>query len=414
MRYGGSPSTPLTMLVEVVAVPLSATPIRLGARFTVKEGVPLIIGPSPQARIRLSSAPTDKDLVVDQRVPECVVRTDGVPVASAVNGVAVEKGAQRKVEAGDHLFITGGLVIRFGERPLDPRDAGLERTVADALDRDANWRVYDDFLLERGAPPRPVAGSIRELGPLAFAQVSGAMTFEWGPHGFLRRAQLLRNAVVGTPGLFWHLEQLAHLRAARFLTQLDIDYFVGTAPAHVDRAFESSDATLSAALKVLGNSDFAASLRVLTLGHVAVPQPMGQASATFEHLRQRWPHLEGGFTSLVHDGARARLEVIEVPSDVAVVGLSVGESWQLPPHASIGSAADARLRLLGANIPPQLAGIHRSREGAWSIAAEGVDGMSSGVSSSLKLNGQTVALAALHGGDVIELLPGLKLRFRPE
>jgi len=402
------------MLVEVVAVPLSAAPIRSGARFTVRAGVPLVIGPSTRARIRLVGTPSDTDLIIEVNEQECLLHTSGVPVAASINGHKLARAARHVVHAGDHLFITGGLVIRFGERPLDPREAGLERAVAAEPESEARWAVYADFLLERGAAPLPDVPDPRSLGPLAEAAESGELTIEWGPHGFLRRARLPRSAIVGTPGLFWHLEQLAHLRVARFLTHLDLDFFVGTAPSQVDRAFSTVDETVSRVLDLVGNADFAQSLRGLSLGHVAQSPVLEQAGLTFERLRQRWPHLHGEVTSLVRDGVRARLEVLEVPEAVAVVGLSVSESWQLPPQATIGSASDARLRLLGANVPALLATIHRSREGGWSIAAAGVDDMSSRATSTVKLNGTGVTRATLHPDDVIELISGLKFRFRPE
>lgn len=393
------------MLVEVVAIPLAASPIRIGARFTLKEGVPLRIGPSAQARIRLSSSPQAKDLIVEPGL----LRVEGAPMAASLNGVTIERDARLEVGQGDHLFIDG-LVIRFGQRPIDPRDAGLEKAIANEPNSDAAWSVYADFLLEQNQTvPRA-----RDLGPLADAHRSAALTTEWNTHGTLKRAQLLRAAIIGSPGLFWHLEQLAKLRSARFLEQLDIDYFVGTAPAHVDRPHAYIDQTLSEALTLLSTAGFAASLRSLSLGHVANSPLLDLTRQTFERYRSQWPNLQGDFRTLVHDGVRARLELLTTPQEVSVIGLCVGDTWQVPPHSTLGSASSAQLRILGANIAGEIAVILRSREGGWSIAAIGVDDMSSRASSSLKLNGTAATRAVLHANDLIEVVPGLTFRFKPE
>jgi hypothetical protein len=411
----------MSWYVEVVAVPKREPPTRAGARFALKPGEPLRVGPSHQARLRLPSM--QGGLAFELTAGGVELQVGYGTARVSLGGRALTPESHWPLAPYDCVYLGEGLVLRFDEGARrSARHAALEETLARTPDDEATWRVYMDFLEEQGDvladwlrhPTTEVGERHRRLGALAESVRTGALTVEYAPSGLSARASLTRQGVEGTPGLFWHLEQLAREPLFRFVQRLDVDYFVSHAPAEVDVAFDSPRARLEGVLDALAQAPFAPSLRTLNLG-LSASMSLPPESPALARLLARAPRLEGGAAGLVRVGARAQLELLRAPEGVVVMGSKPGERLRLPPSPVVmGAEARCAVRVVGPQVADRLCVLSRTAEGQWVAHLPERDPFRDEAMSTLKVNERPTVRAVLHAADVLEPFPGLVFRFVPE
>jgi hypothetical protein len=281
---------------------------------------------------------------------------------------------------------------------------------------ETTWAVYADFLEEQGDP---LATWIRQgtavderqrrrrLGALADAARGGLLEVTFGARGLLHAAHFTRQAVVGAPGLSWHLSQLRSLPAARFLRELGLALFAGAAPARVDDE-KDPDALAAETLRRLEGADFLPGLRRLTLGFVQEARDWPRAHEAFARLAAAAPSLEADFGQVIRTGGRARFVVVSQPPDVRTVS---GDVVLHPGRTDVGAAPSCLVRLVG-DVSDLLCTVHRMTDGQWVVFDERADPFSKNHDAlTLKVNGVPTARAVLAPGDLVEPTPGLALRF---
>lgn len=402
------------MKLEVTAVPEGDSPARLGERFAPRDGAPLRIGPGREARLRVRGLGADLELAaVDGAF---VLRVPASAVRASLGGAELMGGSEHRLSPGDTLYVHPGLALTVREGPLvAAREPRLEERLH-AADDAATWAVYADFLEERGDP---LAGWIRaghaasdaqrrrQLGALADAARGGVLEVTFDARGFLETAHLARQAVVGAPGLTWHLAQLGSLPVARFLKELHLALFAGAAPARVDDE-QDPDALAAATLERILAADYAPGLRRLSLGFVKEPREWPRTEAVFERLLARASHLDRDLGNLIRTGGRARLVLVSHPPGVSLVS---GDVALHPGRTDVGAAPTCLVRLVG-EAPPVACSLHRMTDGQWVTWDERADPFSRNDDArTLKVNGATVRRALLAPGDLLEPTPGLVLRF---
>lgn len=404
------------MRLEVTAVPQEDSPARLGERFTPRAGAPLRIGPGREARLRVKGLGADLELASAEE--GLVLRVPASAVRASLGGVELQGGSEHRLAPGDTLYVHPGLALTVREGPsTSAREPHLEARLHEAGDDDdATWAVYADFLEERGDPlaawirhgaQADEATRRRQLGALADAARGGVLEVRFGPRGFLASAHFTRQAVVGAPGLAWHLAQLGALPVARFLRELGLALFAGAAPARVDDE-QDSDVLAAATLDTVARADFAPSLRRLGLGFVKEPRPWPRAEDAFERLRKRAPRLDPDFGQLIRTGGRARLVLVAQPPGVSLVS---GDVALNPGRTDVGVAPTCLVRLVG-DAPPVACALHRMTDGQWVAWDERADPFSRNEDvRTLRVNGAAVGRAVLAPGDLVEPVPGLVLRF---
>ncbi|MEW5740253.1 MAG: hypothetical protein AB1938_15075 [Myxococcota bacterium] len=402
------------MFLEVSAIPDADAPARLGERFTPRPGAPLRIGPSRDARIRLQGL--GSDLLVAHDESRLLLRVPPSSVRASLSGMVLSGGAEYVLRDGDTLSIHPGLALCARDRPpVHVREPHLEARLF-AIDDDAAWDVYGDYLEEHGDPlaawirvgrTADAAARLRHLGPLADAVRGGLVNVTFGRRGFLESVQVSRQAVVGAPGLRWHLTQLRSLPVARFLRELGVALFAGAAPARVDDV-RNPDAAAVDVLERLHGADFLPGLRKLSLGFVQEARVWPRARTAFEHLRAAAPHLEHDFDLVIRTQGKAWLAMVAHPPDVTVLSTRVVLN---PGRTDVGAGPGCLVRLVG-DAPPVVCTLHRLTDGGWVVHDERADLFSRNPGAlSLKVNGLGVARAALNAGDTVEPLPGLVFRF---
>ncbi|MCC6336498.1 MAG: hypothetical protein IT380_21235 [Myxococcales bacterium] len=398
------------MFLEVTAVPDADSPARLGERFTPRPGAPLRLGPGRQARIRLRGQ--GGDLVVAAEGAGLVLRVPSSSVCASLGGAVLTEGSELALRDGDTLYLHPGLALCVRERPLvRAREHHLEARLG-AVDDEVAWEVYADFLEEAGDPlaswlrtggAADEAQRRRQLGPLADAVRGGLVEVSFNPRGLLASAHLTRPAVVGAPGLGWHLSQLATLPVARFLRELGVALFAGAAPARVD-----DDTAATAVLERVAGADFAPALRRLGLGFVQEERAWPRARAAFERLRGRASRLEHGFEGVVRTQGKATLVLVSHGALVTALHARVALN---PSRTDVGGAAGCLVRLVG-DVPAVVCTLHRLTDGGWVVYDERADPFSRNRDAlTLKVNGVAVSRAPLSPGDTLEPLPGLTFRF---
>lgn len=405
------------MFAEVVAIPTQGTaPASLGTCFELTEDAPLLIGRSAQCDLSVD-APLGRDLQVGllRGVPHAWTER-GLPVACSLNGRVLDQDLSYELGDGDHLVFQGGLVVALRDRPLvTARHVGLEAALAaQPDDRDA-LAVYSDFLSERGDPlvawlssdRREVeAERVRALGSLSESARTQAVRATFSDAGLVTTLRLARHAVVGAPGLFWHLEQLGALAVARTLTSLSIDYVVGTPAKQVlpPRGVRwptvpQPQAVMEAVLEHLADACFAGTLRELSFGVGAAAMTVSAEAQA--RARARLPSWNPG--ALVETPQRATLEVVTEPEGMLVFPRLVGWFVRLGVDTRIGAGNHCQVFVRGRDVPPDLCRVLRRDEGWELLANDAV---------TLRVNGKRVKRTLLQVGDLVEPLPGLVFRFR--
>lgn len=409
-----------TVFAEVVALPPKAPDSsRLGARFQLSEEVPLRIGRSSRCRVPVDTH-AGHDLLVGLR--------DGVPkvwadrfgaIACSLSGRTLDLDISYELVDGDHLVFPTGLVLALRERPLVvARHPGLESTLAERPDDAEALAVFSDFLKEHGDPladwltnedRRVESEQFKVLGPLCASAHSQALQVTFSDAGLVTSARLARHAIVGAPGLFWHLEQLGTLAVMRTLTSLGLDYVVGTAAKHVlaplgvhDWPKEPGTAlVMEAVLEVLGRSGFAGTLQQLSFGVGAASVSVSEAALT--RAKQRLPRWSDA--PLVEYPQSATLEQLAVPDGVLVYPSRMGGTVRLGSDTWLGSSTQCQVIVRGQHVPAVLCRIVRRDEG-WVLTEDQT-------AATMRVNGKLVtSRLVLRVGDLLEPMPGLVLRFQ--
>lgn len=411
------------MFAELVALPVDpAGELRVGARFQLREETPVTIGRSTRCRLRVD-APSGQNvcLGVVGGVPT-LWSEEGVPIPCSLAGRPVERELVYPLRDGAHLSFPSGLVLALREKPLvSARHTGLEATLATRPDDPAAVAVYLDFLKEHGDPlgewlmneRRGVeAERLHVLGPLGESARSLAVHCTWSAAGLLQWVSLARHAVVGEPGLFWHLAQLGTLPVARTLSSLTIDYVIGS-PAKAVVAPQGVvdwptppplEHVVPAALRALATASFAPVLRHLSLGVAA--QELTSPNL-LQLARAHLPALVDD--SLFETSRRATLEVVSMPDGLVVFPHTVGALVRLSGDARIGAGSRCQVLLRGPRAPELACRVVRRDEG-WVVLAD--EQATETGTSLVKVNGRAVSHAVLRVDDLLEPLPGLVFRFR--
>ncbi|MDP3233164.1 MAG: hypothetical protein Q8N26_10350 [Myxococcales bacterium] len=412
------------VFAEVVAVPVDAvSELRVGARFQLREETPVTIGRSARCRLRVD-APAGQNVCLGLVGGVATVWSEpGVPIPCSLSGRAIEGELGLTLRDGDHLIFPSGLVLALREKSVvSKRHEGLEAALAAHPDDAAALAVYVDFLTEHADPlgawlvnerNTVEAERLRALGPLADSARSLALHCTWSPAGLLVAASLARHAVVGTPGLFWHLAELGKLPVARALSSLTIDYVIGAAPQGVvpPRGVTTwprpplLEHVVPAVVEALATAAFAPVLRHLSLG--AATHELPGSDALLELARTRLPSLEDD--GLFEVSTRATLEVVSMPEALVVFPHTVGSVVRLSGDARIGASAQCQVLLRGPRAPELACRVVRRDEG-WVVLAD--EQATETGTSLVKVNGRPVSHAVLRVDDLLEPLPGLVFRFR--
>jgi hypothetical protein len=408
-----------SMFAELVALPPGAPDtMRVGAKFTLREDAPLRVGRSSRSRLQID-VPAGQDLLLGIRHGAPHAWTEfGLPIPCSLSGRTLDMEVSYPLVDGDHLVFSTGLVLALREQPLVvARDDRLEQALADAPGDAQALAVYLDFLEERGDPLRRWLSSAHRdvederffvLGPLSESARTQALQATFDARGFLSHVTVARHALVGTPGLFWHLELLGALPVARILEHLTIELVVGTAAKRVvaPRGVlawpqpPGADLIVTHALEVLARAGFAKTLRTLSFGvgtvDVALPTPSTGA----------FPRLEAA--ALVAPPTKAELTLVSEPVDGLLAPATVGWTFALTSEVRLGTSPTAQLKLRDAAQPSLVCRFVRRDEG-WLVLADATDAET--LRTKLRVNGRETTRWVLQPGDEVEPLPGLVFRF---
>ncbi len=391
---------------------------RLGARFQLSEAAPLRIGRSSRCRLQVD-VPAGHDVLVGLLRSEPKVWADRPgAVPCSLSGRPLDLDISYALVDGDHLVFPTGLVLALRERPLVvARHAGLEATLAQRPFDGEALAVFGDFLKEQGDPLAEWLASehrlveaerFRMFGPLSESARTQAVQPVFSDAGLVTSLRLARHAIVGAPGLFWHLEQLGKLAVLRTLTALDIDYVVGTAAKHVLAPRGVNDwpkepgavLVMEAMLEQLGRSTFAATLQRLSFGVGVAAAPVSETA--FARAKVSLPRWSGA--PLVEYPESATLDLVSVPDGVFVYSSRVGGSVRLGSDTWLGSAPQCQIIVRGQLVPGLLCRIVRRDEG-WVLTDDET-------AATVRVNGQVAGRTVLRVGDLLEPMPGLVLRFQ--
>lgn len=380
---------------------------RVGERFRLREGQPLRVGTASDARIRLT-APEALELRIVHGPAGTGLELEASGVRVSINGVNVAPGSSAPVRERDCLFIDETLVLQFVEAASKPapRDEALERAVAGSPEGEPTWRVYMDFLEERGdelltwiRAPHDDAGKLRRTEGLMEAVVAGEVLPTWSSHGLVTSVRVVRAALRRPGRLVWLLGQLGRLPVARVLSAVHVELFSGGSV---------SDAEAVLALRALSTCDFVTSLREVSLGFVGAGGLWPETDEAWLRLQRVAPNLKGHWATVVSAGLRARLK-LEAWTPAASAAWS--DVTLNPQRTEVGGAADCLARLVG-DVPKLACSLHRTVEGEWVVHDERADPFRAGGGRyALRVNGVPVARAVLKPGDVVEPVEGVRLRF---
>ncbi|MDX2009305.1 MAG: hypothetical protein SFW67_03895 [Myxococcaceae bacterium] len=407
------------MFAEVVAVPPEAPDtMRPGARFTLREGAPLRVGRSSRCRLQVE-VPAGQDLLVGIRHGSPHAWTEaGLPLPVSLSGRTIDMEVSYPLVDGDHLVFSTGLVLALREQPLVvARDEHLELALADAPDDPQALAVYLDFLEERGDPMRRWLTSEHRgveaerffmLGPLSESARTQAVQTTFDARGFLSHVTVARHGLVGTPGLYWHLDLLGRLPVARLLEHLTIELVVGTAAKSIVAPRGTpgwpktppADLVVARALEAVARAGFAKTLRTLSFGVGTVDVALPRVP------RGAFPRLRDG--SLVTSPMRAQLTLVSEPVEGLLAPASVGWTFALTSEVRVGSDERAHLRVRDTAAPALACRFVRREEG-WLVLAEASDAETH--HPRLRVNGRETTRRVLSAGDEVEPVPGLVLRF---
>ncbi len=216
-----------------------------------------------------------------------------------VNGLPVR--GEIALQHGDIVEIAHGLVFRYfawdEERARAPQ---LEASIGDAPHDEGRWRVYIDWLLERGDPlgrrmalgPDGSHDDARWLGPMARPWRAGNLELTWR-HGYVHTATFRSLEWENSPDTYWCLNRLFELEIARFLEDLHVDLFT----THLDRERPKFERRARLVLENLRHAP--RTLKAVTLGPVREFEWTPDLDRELTRLREERPRLETTRDTLV-------------------------------------------------------------------------------------------------------------------
>ncbi len=319
---------------------------------------------------------------------------------------------------GDTIELPWGLcfAVWFHEPSLD-HHAAIEADVLEHPDDETRWKVWADWLLERGLPlgarlrstTRDVNDDGRFLATMGGFFRRGWLDVEWHL-GFPRRVVVRAPGPARpggeTPGML--VTRLCEEPAFRFLRHLEIDSLsFGTGLRSGDEVNE--------VLEVLARLEGPRWLETLRFGPLRMTELTASQTTLFAEVKQRQRLLTTTPERLLHLGSSASLEVLAAPVDVKVrpkvgasAGLVDGEAHligQLEECVVCVTAADSH--------PASRIAVRVEQEnGRWLVEDLAARAGAAGDRKGLKVNGRDALFAHVRDGDVLELLNGLLLRFR--
>lgn len=274
---------------------------------------------------------------------------------------------EEELQHGDVFQVMEGQCYRLllREPSAPPREPTMEAALRANPDDEQAWSVYADWLLEHGEPVASGDGPLSTFGALASEVVNGNLTATWR-HGLVRElsfrvleglhawpAEARLSLVERTPGL-------------RFVTRVEVDV-----ESFFRRAVHNAEPFMRALTAL--NSPL---LRTVVLGPTEFSGPLERAGVDVQ-LRRPGP---------------ATLTLMSEHPGTPVMGPN-GELELARPEVL---SRPARFELRGIShftVTPT--------DGPWLVEFGGRG----------RLNGRVAQSATLRGGDVLELAPGVTLRF---
>jgi uncharacterized protein (TIGR02996 family) len=356
-----------------------------GARFTIGESTTLGRGADLELSLPGLSA---KHCRIERRFDRWWVLDLSPSEDLRHNGARVTNA---ELEHADLLEV-GSLLLRFLLREtVDERDETMEAAIRAAPDDAARYGVYADWLIDRGvllgerlARPR-YEGSGKWLGRLARPWAEGELELAWFC-GVPVRAVVRRLESTGR-----ELEEVVALMRReplfRFLRALEVDLESLAQGAEVERGLAAVElATLSDAFPLLARVTLGPLTRALELPVLAVG------------------------TTVVRSPAFTRLEVLTVPASLSVTP-GPGARLTLSPSTRtlVGQTSECALRVVAPEThPASRLAVRFTHDEVWRVESllRTTDGL-------VRVNGHDCLRAVLRPGDVLELTPGLLVRFMP-
>jgi hypothetical protein len=307
---------------------------------------------------------------------------------------------------GDVLRV-GHSTLRFVVRPWPgDRQASIEEALALAAPGDARWPVYRDWLLDRGAArgelgePPTIEDGARWLWSLADLVQKGHLDLGWA-NGAIRSVTIRKLARRPGP-LAWKQarEGLAHVRHVELVSDADTAYRMG--PAYLDLLTE-----LAPVLPLLETVSF---------GVVDGWLPDDTLREAHEALQRAAPRLKTSLEALVVVSRRpgaARLELVAEAREGGLVGVTREEPLVLHPGDALSFRRGPGERFIvqrhAARLREDAVRLqHAPSQGGWHVLApahrRGVE--------IPRLNGRPLAGFRLKHDDLVELVPGVIMRFQ--
>lgn len=318
-----------------------------------------------------------------------------------------KRGASGPLFAGDVMKVND-VVVRYVEDEWPGATSPeQESTLLDAGDDDPRWSVYRDWLLERGSlhgeravQPATLDDTIRWLWPLAPDLHDGLIDAAWR-HGFVR-ALVVRGSSLGVTRL---MEAIVSLDALRLLERLE---FVGLVPS----VMESPEANAAGLLRLIARTGAPPSLKALSFGVVDAWEPL-LVQPALDLARKVAPRLPADASALVrlaeHPGS-AQLQLVEQTGGESLDGLSADHPFELRSGTSVvfRRLADGAWHALDVAPPVREDAVRLTHGSAgWMVSApmfrEGVH--------QPRLNGRPLPHFRVRDGDLLELVPGVVMRF---
>ena len=304
-----------------------------------------------------------------------------------LNGTLIHEA---ELSHGDVIEVTRGYCYQFLEHERDdvPNEA-MENAIRSRPDVDGLWSVYSDWLQERGHPMGDQLslepgqqGPLVTLGALAADLSRGELQVKW------RRGFPERLVLRSLPGNFgeWPIESrlmtLARTPGLRFVRHLEVD--LGSfRQQRID-----DEAPVRGIIESIGPA--------LPMLQELVLKPASLFPT--EHLSER-------FKIRLEDWAPASLELVALrPLCDVMAGSGKGLS-ELRLNEKVLITTPARVEVGGAAL--RAVSLTLTETGLWRLDKE-----SAGPPGTLTVNGHDVRRCYLRNGDVIELVPGVRVIFR--
>ncbi len=386
-----------------------SAPFALGQRIAVAPG--FIASRAPSSALVLPLSASRSRCIIEQLGAHWWVRDLG-----GVDGV-FHNGARLTGEGvallhQDVLELAPGLPFVFLQREQMPaaRSDALEAAIAANPDDGARWQVYADWLLEHQSPlgeamTRDALAPERRgqmLGALAMMHDLGACEIEWR-FGLPAKVVLRNPSEVAPIFAPQHLVDLLRGNSAfRFMRALEVDV----------RSFGSGalvDAYVESVLEQLATGRWPMLERVV-FGPMARRELQRPQLIALEALKARVGALKTTADQLFVMAQGASLAITSVPQGVTL-NVPTTEPVQLNPHRSnlVGGINDCLVVALGAPVSTLAVQFENELDRWWVTDLAATLGVT--INRSMKVNGRAQKRAQLRDGDLLELVPNLRVRF---